>query len=272
MSSEFVAEGRFGGGNGVGAGSLARTPEDGGPRYAIYFVPPLSSHLYRYGSSVLGYDAYTGDNVRFPDGFGSGAVNWGELTATPRRYGFHATLKAPFFLAPSCTEQQLVNALENFAGLGHAAHRFTPVLRELEDFIAIVPQEPEASLNALAASCTTLFDAYRAPMSPQERARRLASGLSQSQLQNLDRWGYPFVLSEFRFHMTLTGAVPERRRRAILAELRDGLAHMKVERSIAIDRLALMKQESPDVPFRVLGEAVLKIGESAPGSSEIVLD
>jgi Protein of unknown function (DUF1045) len=242
---------------------LARTPEDQGPRYAIYFVPPQSSLLYRYGSAILGYDCYTGNSVSFPDKFGGGAVNWNELTATPRRYGFHATLKAPFFLAPSCTEPQLVNALRNFAGLGHALHGFTPALRELEDFVAVVPQQPEASLNALAASCTTIFDAYRAPLSPQERARRLASGLSQSQIQNLDRWGYPFVLSEFRFHMTLTGAVPPRRKQAVLTALRDGFRYMKVEPSITIDRLTLLKQETPDAPFRVFDEAVLKLGAAS---------
>lgn len=242
---------------------MARTPEDNGPRYAIYFIPPPSSRLYRYGSAVLGYDCYTGNDVAFPDSFGGSAVDWNELTAAPRRYGFHATLKAPFFLAPSCTEQQLVNALQNFAGLGHALHSFVPALRELEDFIAVVPQQPEASLNALAASCTTLFDAYRAPMSPQERARRLASDLSQSQIQNLDRWGYPFVLSDFRFHMTLTGAVPQRRRKAVLEVLRDGLHHMKVESPIALDRLTLMKQDTAQAPFRVLDQPVLKIGNGA---------
>jgi len=244
------------------AGSLVQIPGDNGPRYAIYFVPAAASQLYRYGSSVLGYDSYTGSTVAFPGEFGSGAVNWNELTATPRRYGFHATLKAPFRLAPSCTEPQLINALHSFSSLGHAVHSFTPALRELEDFIAVVPSEAEASLNALAASCTTIFDAYRAPMSPQERARRIASGLSQSQIQNLDRWGYPYVLAEFRFHMTLTGAVPQRRKKAILAILLNGLRQMKVEPSIAVDRLALMKQETPDAPFRVVSDATLKIGDS----------
>jgi hypothetical protein len=222
-----------------------------------------ASCLYRYGSSALGYDSYTGNDVAFPVEFGADAVNWNELTATPRRYGFHATLKAPFRLASSCTEQQLTNALRSFAGLGHAVHSFEPALREIEDFIAVVPSRTEASLDALAASCTTIFDAYRAPMSPQERARRIASGLSQSQIQNLDRWGYPYVLSEFRFHMTLTGAVPQRRKKAVLAALLNGFHQMNVEPSIAIDRLSLMKQESPDAPFRVVSEAALKTGKNA---------
>ena len=231
-----------------------------GPRYAIYFVPAAACKLYRYGSSILGYDCYTGKPVDFPEEFGNDAVNWNELTAPPRRYGFHATLKAPFRLSPSCTEQQLVNALRSFAGLGHAIHAFAPAVRLLDGFFAVMPLKSEASLDALAASCTTIFDAYRAPMSPRERARRIALGLSQSQIQNLDRWGFPYVLSEFRFHMTLTGKVPVRRRKAIRGILLNGLHRMQVERSIAIDRLALLKQDSPDVCFRVVSESTLNAG------------
>ena len=66
----------------------------------------------------------------------------------PRRYGFHATLKAPFHLSPSCTEQQLVNALHSFAGLGHAIRSFTPTLRLLDDFFAVVPLQADATIEA----------------------------------------------------------------------------------------------------------------------------
>jgi hypothetical protein len=234
------------------------------PRYAIYFVPAADSKLYRFGSSVLGYDCYSGAAVDFPHEFGNGAVNWNEITALPRRYGFHATLKAPFYLSPSCTEQRLVNALQSFAGLGHAVRGFMPALRLVGDFFAIVPSPAEAGIEDLAASCTTIFDAYRAPMSPKERARRIALGLNQSQIQNLDRWGNPYVLSEFRFHMTLTGKVPVRRRKAIQANLLDGMHRLPVERSIAIDRLTLLKQDSPGAFFRVIGGATLQDGAARP--------
>ncbi len=230
------------------------------PRYAIYFVPSAVSKLYRFGSSVLGYDCYSGSAVDFPHEFGNGAVNWNEITALPRRYGFHATLKAPFYLSPSCTEQQLVNALQSFAGLGHAVRSFTPTLRLLDDFFAVVPLQADTAIEDLAASCTTIFDAYRAPMSPQERARRIALGLNQSQIQNLDRWGNPYALSEFRFHMTLTGRVPVRRRKAIQASLHAGMHRLPVERSTALDRLTLLKQDSPDAFFRVVSGAALHGG------------
>jgi len=132
---------------------------DQGPRYAIFFVPEAHTQLYRYGSSVLGYDCYTGEAVDAPDELRDGVLNWNEISAPPRRYGFHATLKAPFHLAPSSTEQQLVNAVQNFAGLGHAIHTFAPTVRVLGGFFAVMPLESEPALDALAASCTTIFDA-----------------------------------------------------------------------------------------------------------------
>jgi hypothetical protein len=232
---------------------------DQGLRYAIYFVPAVDSMLYRYGSAILGYDCYSGNVMDFPQEFsGDDAVNWNELTAVPRRYGFHATLKTPFYLSPACTELQLTNALRNFAGLGHGVHGFAPTARLLNGFFAVVPLKGAASLDALAAPCTTIFDAYRAPMSPRERARRIALGLSQSQIQNLDRWGFPYVLSEFRFHMTLTGKVPLRRRKAVLSILLSGFHRMHIESSVPVDRLALLRQATPDASFRVVGEARLK--------------
>ena len=230
---------------------------DQGPRYAICFVPVADSRLYRYGSSILGYDCYSGAPVDFPQPFGVGAVNWNELTAPPRRYGFQATLKAPFRLSPSCTERQLVDALHSFAGLGHAIHRFAPTVKLIDGFFAVVPLDPIAQLDGLAASCTMLFDAYRAPMLPQERARRVALGLNRDQTQNLDRWGDPYALSEFRFHLTLTGRAAPSRRKAIIAILLEGFDRMGVERSVAIDRLALLRQQSADASFRIVSESTL---------------
>jgi Protein of unknown function (DUF1045) len=71
-----------------------------------------------------------------------------------------------------------------------------------------VPRRPTPALAALASHCTTSFDVFRAPMTKKERVRRMASHLSPSQMQNLDRWGYPFVFEDFRFHMTLTVPCP----------------------------------------------------------------
>jgi len=226
-------------------------------RYAIYFIPSAESGLYRFGRSVLGYDCYTGEEAPFPADPGAETVDWETLTVEPRRYGFHATLKAPFYLASSCSEVQLVSSVANFAKLGHQIVRTEPDIRALGNFIALEPHEPSAALNALANQCTTIFDAFRAPMTAQERARRVASRLSASQLQNLDRWGYPYVFDDFRFHMTLTGPVPAAARDEAVATLRRLFATLSEEREIAVDRLALVKQAHGQARFRVICQAGL---------------
>jgi 2'-5' RNA ligase len=109
----------------------------------------------------------------------------------------------------------------------------------------------------LADRCTKLFDAFRAPMSARERARRAAANLSQSQMHNLERWGYPYLFKDFRFHMTLTGRVPADRRDDVLAVVRSVFARMYGDRPIAIDRLALMRQDDERARFRVIREAAL---------------
>src|SRR5438128_78803 len=90
------------------------------PRYAVYFVPAADSELYRFGSAVLQYDCYTGNAVLPPEELKNQPEEWREATEEPRRYGFHATLKAPFYLAPSCSEAQLVSAFHSFAAIGRA--------------------------------------------------------------------------------------------------------------------------------------------------------
>ncbi len=231
---------------------------DQGPRYAIYFVPPADSPLYRFGSAVLGYDSRAASGVPRPAEAAGEAAIWECLTAEPRRYGFHATLKAPFHLSPSCREAQLVSAVESFAGLGHAIPQFTPELRLLGGFAAVVSQQPIRAIDELAANCTTLFDAFRAPMSAQERARRVASGLNRNQIENLDRWGYPYLFDDFRFHMTLTGRLEATLYEYALATLQTVFARLGADADIAVDRLTLLKQEGANAPFRVIAEAPLR--------------
>jgi 2'-5' RNA ligase len=226
-----------------------------GPRCAIYFVPAADSDLYRFGSSVLGYDCYSGDPLPLSEEFNGAA--WRQLTEEPRRYGFHATLKAPFQVSPDYSEAALIDALQSFAASGRVIPTITPAVEILSGFAALVPRDRDASVDDLAAQCTTQFDRFRAPMSAQERGRRLAMPLSPEQVENLDRWGYPYVFAHFRFHMTLTGRLPAEAREAVMATLRRCFERRCGYRTIAIDRLALLKQDAPQRPFRVLSQAQL---------------
>ena len=232
-------------------------PSEAWTRYAIYFVPAAESALYRFGSSILGYDCYSGGDVPLPVEMDEDAALWRELTQEPRRYGFHATLKAPFHLSPTCTEAQLISAFQSFAALGHAIGRIEPDVALIDGFTAVVPKQASDAVAALADKCTTMFDAFRAPMSARERARRVAADLSQSQMHNLERWGYPYLFRDFRFHMTLTGKLAGAGANRVLAQLRAGFSRACGERELAIDRLALLRQEGEHAPFRVICQAEL---------------
>jgi len=137
------------------------------------------------------------------------------LTARPRRYGGHATLKAPFRLAPNRSFDDLETACRALAADLEPVtlDALTPLW--LGRFLALVPLGDTAALDALAAACVTRLDGFRAPPTPAELDRRRAQRLTVRQEQHLARWGYPYVLDAFRFHMTLTGPVADPHRDAV---------------------------------------------------------
>jgi len=226
-----------------------------GPRFAIYFVPAADAALYRFGAAVLGYDCYTGAPVARLRDVGLGETEWAALTAEPRTYGFHATLKAPFFLRPEFDPGDLLADIRTLAAAIPAIPALEPAVELIGGFVAIVPQVASPALERLAADCVTAFDRFRLPMTQAERDRRAAGGLNRCQTENLDRWGYPYVFEEFRFHMTLTGRIGSDRRLAIHALLQEAFARHCGLAPVGIDRLALVRQEHAKSPFRVIGHA-----------------
>ncbi len=227
------------------------------PRYAIYYAPAPGSVLDRFGASLLGYDAYGGDDLPFPDEVALARPDWREVTQDPRKYGFHATLKAPMALAPGRTEAELMAACASFAATALTIPMIEPVVDSISGFIAVMPARPSAELLQFAADVTREFDSFRAPLTPQDRARRNPAKLTPRQCEYLDRWGYPYVMEEFRFHMTLTGRLDPARREPVMAMLKDRFSAIGIE-TLAIDRIALFRQDQPDSRFRIMGHYVLK--------------
>jgi putative phosphonate metabolism protein len=227
------------------------------PRYALYFVPAPGSDLDRFGAALLGYDAFGGQDVPFPDDVAQAVPDWRDLTQDPRKYGFHATLKAPFALASGKSEADLIAACEAFAATARPIPMIAPVVNPISGFIAVVPAEHSAELNRLATDCVRDFDPFRAPLRAEDRARRNPSALTAAQVDHLDRWGYPYVMDDFRFHMTLTGRVPAERREQIVSMLRGRFAALDL-RTLAIDRIAVFRQDDADSRFRVLAQFALQ--------------
>lgn len=183
-------------------------------RYAIYYAPPKGGALAAFGASWLGRDAESGRDIP-PEG----PEGW---ISTPRKYGFHGTLKPPFRLAEGMTEAGLREALKGLAA-SKAPLRCAPLrLARLGRFLALVPSKPSDDLRELAACCVMGMDKFRAPLTDADIERRRSAGLTPRQDELMLEWGYPYVLEEFRFHLTLTGALGDdeiRKAEALLAPL-----------------------------------------------------
>lgn len=219
-------------------------------RYALYSAPPPDHRLWHFGSSVIGYDAAAARDVPFPSHSPCDSPDWRGLTEDPRRYGFHGTLKAPFLLANGIGEAELLEAAMLFAERRQAFVVPALAVALLGRFVALVPAEASASLATLAADCVRHFDTFRAPLSEADRARRLKAPLTDRQVDQLDAWGYPYVFEDFRFHMTLTGSLPEDRRDAVRSALE--AAYATIAAPFAVDALCVFRQDERAGRFTIL--------------------
>lgn len=220
-------------------------------RFALYLAPTPESALWRFGSAVLGHDAETGEAPAVPDLPGFDAETWHALTEEPRRYGFHGTLKAPFRLRDGIGDADFSTALAAFAAGRHAFEMPPLEVTALGPFIALTPAARVPQLNDLAAAAVTELDGLRAPLTADEVARRRPDRLSARQAEHLAAYGYPYVLDEFRFHMTLTGPLPERDRIHALNALRDAYAASGAAVPVPVGEVALYEQAVPGERFRL---------------------
>ena len=180
-------------------------------RYAIYFVPEPKTSLALLGSDLLGRDSETGSPISHANLADFSQQRLHDLTVDARRYGLHATLKAPFFLKKGKTEYDLLLSTKRFVRGRQAITLPRLELARIGSFFALVPpgESPEEletvrRINALAADAVEFFDHLRAAPSEPELARREPQKLTERQRVLLAEWGYPYVFDEYRFHITLT--------------------------------------------------------------------
>ncbi len=207
-------------------------------RYGLYVVP--DGELFALGSAWLGWDSAAGARVRQPS-VPDLPAPVEVLTATPRKYGFHGTIKPPFVLADGADAGQLDTAARAFCATRAPVVIASLSVRRMGGFVALVPTAPSGALSDLAAACVRDLDRFRAPPSQAELARRRKPGLSVAQEALLQAWGYPHVMDEFRFHMTLTGRTPHAENvRAVLA------AHFAptLPAPFVVNTLALMGEDA----------------------------
>lgn len=223
-------------------------------RAAIYFTPAEDDPLTLRAAEWLGRDAFDDRVVRDADPLID------VLVSEPARYGFHATLKAPFRLAGGMTLNDLDRELAAFAQRMQAVSLGTLAVTRLDSFFALTVQTALPRLLQVEEAVRTAFEPFRAPLTEQEVARRNPQGLSERQQANLSRWGYPYVGQDFRFHMTLTNAIVDEDEAARIEKRLHSQFNPVLETPVVIDALALFVEPRPGAPFYVHSRHPLQSG------------
>ena len=226
-------------------GSIGAEAAHAPHRHAIFACPARDDALTALAARWLGHDPWTGQSVKHPSV--ERIKTW---TEAPRRYGFHGTIIAPFRRAPGIEPEAVDGALQDFAA-EQAPIPLPLSVGRLGPFFALVPQGESDALRVMEARAVRHFHPLRAEPGDAEIARRNPERLSERQRELLRRWHYPFVLDEFRFHMTLTGPIED----GEAARVADALARhfsRDVLNGFTLDALARYDEPAPGAPFRIV--------------------
>lgn len=210
-------------------------------RFAIYFAPAAGSALERAAAAWLAR----------PD--------LQEATVSARRYGFHATLKAPMALRAGTDRAGLAAALASFAARHRPVTLDSLAPRPIGAFLALTTAPQPQALTDFAATVVTAFEPFRAPLTAEDRARRLATPLTTRQAELVDVYGYPYVLEQFQFHMTLTDRLPAPRQAAVRSAAEAWFA-AALAAPIRLDRLVLFREPQAGAPFERIEDFELSGG------------
>jgi putative phosphonate metabolism protein len=218
-------------------------------RYAVYFAPDRSSRWREFGACWLGRDEHDSSKLAQPTQDSLSAERLALLTQEPARYGFHATLKAPFHLTPGTTESDLSRRLNTLAATLHPVPLGTMRVTTLGNFVALVPSGEPPGLRTLADACVADLDNLRAPLTEADRLQRLGDHLDQRQFELLALYGYPHVMDRFRFHMTLTGPVEPAVASCVIEAVTARVTELNALEPLCLDRLCLFVERAPGAPF-----------------------
>jgi len=220
-------------------------------RYGIYFAPATTSELWALATAWLGRDALTEAAVEADIGDLAFARRFA-ITISARRYGFHATLKAPMALDAKLEGKDLDRAMKAWAETVAPIDIGPIVLRPIEGFLALVPDVQSQALTDFVQRIVADFDGFRAPVSEADRAKRIAaSKLTPRQIELLDQFGYPYVMEQFLFHMTLTDRLKPEDQAEVAAAAAQWFAPV-AGKDLLLDRLVLFHEAEPGAPFKRL--------------------
>lgn len=172
-------------------------------RLAIYFAPEPDSLWWQAGSAWLGRDAWTGRLMPPPSFPYLDSALLSAMTATPRRYGFHATLAPPWYLKQEITRNDFLRRAQDFASTQQHIALPQPKIVRLRGFLALAFDASAPDAQSLAQRTLEYFQPVRMPMTREELESR-GESLPERHRDLLTRWGYAYAEDQFRLHFTLS--------------------------------------------------------------------
>ena len=228
-------------------------------RFAIYYAPEPFSKFHALGSAWLGRDTQTGKVLSQPSIDRMTAKRFFKLTESARHYGFHATLKPPFRLKCGMKQNLLKQAIKEIC------ENITPFSIQLDihllgKFFALMLPKKNPGIQKLAEAMVRDIDVFRGPSTSKEIKARREKGLSRKENQNLVTWGYPYVFSEFQFHMTLTDRIQSSEEQAIIYDALQSHFEDFLKKDITIEEVCLFHQINRQAPFTLVDRFKLSLG------------
>lgn len=221
-------------------------------RYSVYYAPRAGAFA-DAAATWLGRSCETGLVIPQPELEGLAGALPG-LTSKPRKYGFHGTLRAPFRPAAGQDQRSIASAIADIAAhLQPARCDGLDVGNPYGFGVALIPVGDEAEILALAAQVVALTDQLRAPLTEEEITQReRTENLNPRQREYLHRWGYPMVMEELSFQLTLSNRVAS----DVQLVLEEGVArHFAglLPSPFVIEDLCLFGENAETGLFRILG-------------------
>lgn len=221
-------------------------------RVAIYFAPALDSDWWQVGSQWLGRCAATGNGLEQTGVAGLSREQFWQATHEPRRYGWHATLKAPFSLKQEHSLDDVLAALGRLCQQ-HKTFALAPLRAAwMGNFLALRPQPQQPELNALATDCVRALHPLAQPLSAAQLAKRRSAALTPEQDALLQTWGYPWVLQQYRFHLSLTGPVHTRVEAQRQALMDAAVRQFHALPGCLLDRVSVFVEPTEGADFQLL--------------------
>ena len=179
-------------------------------RVAIYFLPKKNSSLENFGKNLLGRDINKKKKIsltrRQKYFINRGFTYFDELKdycEEPAKYGFHATLKAPFRLKRNVKTKNFYDVISHIAAQ-HSRFKIKGLkIVYSKKFTLITSRKPNKLLINLENDLVKHLDTFRAELNKTDIKKRIPDSLTIKQNKYLKEWGYPFVFDQFKFHMTL---------------------------------------------------------------------